>query len=60
MLVTHEPDIAAFAARVVVMKDGAAVDRRQQARDARDALAARGAQQVRQEAGTPRRALGGR
>jgi len=41
VLVTHEPDVAAFAGRVVNMKDGRVKsDRRQEARNARDALAA--------------------
>jgi putative ABC transport system ATP-binding protein len=40
LLVTHEPDVAAFAGRVVDMKDGRVrSDRRQEARDARVALA---------------------
>jgi putative ABC transport system ATP-binding protein len=40
-LVTHEPDIAAFAARVLVMKDGRVLeDRRQQPQEAAAALAA--------------------
>jgi len=40
VLVTHEPDVAAFAGRVVNMKDGRVKsDRRQGARDAREALA---------------------
>ena len=35
-LVTHEPDIAAFATRVIVVKDGRVqTDQRQQAREAR-------------------------
>jgi putative ABC transport system ATP-binding protein len=39
LLVTHEPDVAAFAGRVVDMKDGKVrSDRRQQALDARAAL----------------------
>src|SRR5215831_9777677 len=41
VLVTHEPDVAAFAGRVVNMKDGRVKsDRRQEARNAREALAA--------------------
>jgi putative ABC transport system ATP-binding protein len=40
LLVTHEPDIAEFAGRVVMMKDGKVKsDRRQEPRDARQALA---------------------
>ena len=39
VLVTHEPDVAAFASRLVVMRDGRIVsDRRQSALDARAAL----------------------
>jgi ABC-type lipoprotein export system ATPase subunit len=39
-VVTHEPDVAAFAGRVVTMKDGKVKsDRRQEPLDARDALA---------------------
>jgi putative ABC transport system ATP-binding protein len=39
ILVTHEPDIAGFAGRVISMKDGrVVVDRRQQAQDAKAAL----------------------
>ena len=45
VVVTHEPDVAAFAGRVVNMKDGRVKsDRRQEARDAREALAAAVAQ----------------
>ncbi len=45
VLVTHEPDVAAFAGRVVNMKDGRVKsDRRQEARNAREALAAAVAQ----------------
>ncbi len=41
MVVTHEPDVAAFAGRVVNMKDGRVKsDRRQEARNAREALVA--------------------
>ena len=41
VLVTHEPDIAAFATRVIEVKDGRiASDRRQVAADATAALAA--------------------
>jgi len=40
LLVTHEPDIAGFADRVIVMKDGRVrSDKRQQPEDARQALA---------------------
>ncbi len=40
LLVTHEPDIAGFADRVIMMKDGRVrSDRRQQPEDARQALA---------------------
>jgi putative ABC transport system ATP-binding protein len=40
VLVTHEPDIAGFAGRVISMKDGRVrVDRRQEPADARAALA---------------------
>ena len=40
LLVTHEPDIAGFAGRVIGMKDGRVqTDRRQQPEDARQALA---------------------
>src|SRR3954471_13742974 len=40
LLVTHEPDIAAFAGRVISMKDGRVrLDRTQQPEDARQALA---------------------
>jgi putative ABC transport system ATP-binding protein len=40
VLVTHEPDVAAFASRVVSMKDGRVqLDRQQEAADARAALA---------------------
>jgi putative ABC transport system ATP-binding protein len=40
LVVTHEPDVAAFAGRVVTMKDGKVKsDRRQEPLDARDALA---------------------
>ena len=68
VLVTHEPDVAAFAGRVVNMKDGRVKsDRRQEARNARDALAAAIAQREREQARTGRtggarrrRARGGR
>jgi putative ABC transport system ATP-binding protein len=47
LLVTHEPDIAGFASRVVDMKDGRVrSDRRQQPEDARVALAAARAQRA--------------
>jgi putative ABC transport system ATP-binding protein len=40
LVVTHEPDVASFAGRVVMMKDGKVLsDRRQEARDARASLA---------------------
>ena len=40
LVVTHEPDVASFAGRVVMMKDGKVLsDRRQKARDAREMLA---------------------
>jgi putative ABC transport system ATP-binding protein len=40
VLVTHEPDIAGFAGRVISMKDGRVrIDRRQEPADARAALA---------------------
>ena len=40
VLVTHEPDIAGFAGRVISMKDGRVrLDRTQQPEDARQALA---------------------
>ena len=47
LLVTHEPDIASFANRVVDMKDGRVrSDRRQQPEDARAALATARAQRI--------------
>ena len=47
---THEPDVAAFAGRVVNMKDGRVKsDRRQEARDAREALAAAIAQRQQEQ-----------
>jgi len=50
VLVTHEPDVAAFAGRVVNMKDGRVKsDRRQEARNAREALAAAIAQRQREQ-----------
>jgi putative ABC transport system ATP-binding protein len=49
VLVTHEPDVAAFAGRVVNMKDGRVKsDRRQEARNASEALAAAVAQRQRE------------
>jgi putative ABC transport system ATP-binding protein len=51
LLVTHEPDVAGFAGRVVTMKDGKVKnDRRQDPRDARDALAQAVAQREREHA----------
>jgi putative ABC transport system ATP-binding protein len=51
VLVTHEPDIAAFAGRVLEMKDGRVkVDRRQPAADASAALTRARAERARQEA----------
>jgi putative ABC transport system ATP-binding protein len=51
LLVTHEPDVAAFAGRVVTMKDGKVKsDRRQDPRDARQALAQAVAQREREVA----------
>jgi putative ABC transport system ATP-binding protein len=51
VLVTHEPDIAAFAGRVLEMKDGRLkVDRRQEALDASAALTRARAERARQEA----------
>ena len=45
LLVTHEPDIAGFAGRVISMKDGRVrLDRTQKPEDARKALAAAVAQ----------------
>jgi putative ABC transport system ATP-binding protein len=49
VLVTHEADVAAFAGRVVNMKDGRVKsDRRQEARNASEALAAAVAQRQRE------------
>ena len=51
LLVTHESDVAAFAGRVVDMKDGKVrSDRRQEARDARTALAQAVAQREKEQA----------
>jgi putative ABC transport system ATP-binding protein len=51
ILVTHETDIASFAARVIDMKDGRVrSDRRQQAADARAALAEARAERARDQA----------
>ena len=51
LLVTHEPDIAAFAGRVISMKDGRVrLDRTQQPEDARRALAEAVAQREREQA----------
>ena len=61
VLVTHEPDIAAFAGRVLDMKDGRLQsDRRQQALDARAALARARAERARQDALDEGRAEAGR
>jgi putative ABC transport system ATP-binding protein len=50
LLVTHEPDIAGFADRVIMMKDGRVQsDRRQQPEDARQALARAVAQREREQ-----------
>jgi putative ABC transport system ATP-binding protein len=50
VLVTHEPDIAAFAGRVLDMKDGRVrLDRRQQAENARAALDRARAQRATEE-----------
>jgi putative ABC transport system ATP-binding protein len=51
LLVTHEPDIAAFAGRVISMKDGRVqFDRQQQPEDARGALARAVAERQREQA----------
>ena len=51
MLVTHEPDIAGFAGRVISMKDGRVrLDRTQQPEDARQALARAIAQREQEQA----------
>jgi ABC-type lipoprotein export system ATPase subunit len=51
LLVTHEPDVAGFAGRVVTMKDGKVKnDRRQDPRDARNALAQAVAQREKEHA----------
>src|SRR5581483_5363603 len=51
VLVTHESDVAAFAGRVVNMKDGRVKsDRRQEARNAREALAVAIAQREQEQA----------
>jgi len=51
LLVTHEPDIAGFAGRVISMKDGRVqVDRRQEPDDARQALARAVAEREREHA----------
>jgi putative ABC transport system ATP-binding protein len=51
LLVTHEPDVAAFAGRVVDMKDGKVrSDRRQEARSACEALAQAVAQREKEHA----------
>jgi putative ABC transport system ATP-binding protein len=50
VLVTHEPDVAGFAGRVVSMKDGRVqLDRRQEAQDARAALERARAQRAAEE-----------
>jgi putative ABC transport system ATP-binding protein len=44
VVVTHDPEVAAFASRVLLFRDGRLVeDRRQAPRDARAAVAAAGA-----------------
>jgi len=51
LLVTHEPDIAGFAGRVISMKDGRVrLDRTQQPEDARQALARAVAQREEEQA----------
>ena len=51
LLVTHEPDIAGFAGRVINMKDGRVqLDRRQEPDDARQALARAVAEREREQA----------
>jgi len=51
LLVTHEPDIANFAGRVVSMKDGRVrSDQRRQPDDARAALARERAQRAAEQA----------
>ena len=51
LLVTHEPDIAGFAGRVISMKDGRVqLDRRQQPEDARKALARARAERAQEQA----------
>ena len=51
LLVTHEPDIAGFAGRVISMKDGRVrLDRTQQPEDARQALARAVAQREQEQA----------
>jgi putative ABC transport system ATP-binding protein len=51
LLVTHEPDIAAFAGRVISMKDGRVqFDRQQKPEDARQALARAVAEREREHA----------
>jgi putative ABC transport system ATP-binding protein len=51
LLVTHEPDIAGFAGRVIGMKDGRVqLDRRQKPEDARQALARAVAEREREQA----------
>jgi putative ABC transport system ATP-binding protein len=61
VLVTHEADVAAFAGRVVNMKDGRVKsDRRQEARNARDALAAAIAQRQQEQSEDAEHADGAR
>ena len=51
LLVTHEPDVAGFAGRVISMKDGRVrLDRAQQPEDARQALARAVAQREQEQA----------
>jgi len=60
LVVTHEPDVASFAGRVVMMKDGKVrSDRRQEPRDARQALAQAVSQREREHAEEERHAQGG-
>ena len=60
LVVTHEADVAAFAGRVVTMKDGKVKsDRRQQPQDARQALAQAVAQRQRELAEEENQQQGG-